>query len=363
MRKSIWRTMLAGLAAAGLSTSAGAVEKFVFASYMAEQYTVARSDAWLMNEIEKRSNGEIKFERYFNGTLLKAADLFPGLQSGAADIVSGTPAAYNRNDYRLSNVIQPYLSSKADAVNAALKELYKNNDAFRAEYEKRNARMLYVVPWAENTFWASKPLGKVEDFKGMRIRGVQSVATAVQKLGGTPVTMAWPEAVEGLTRGVVDAVSSAPFDSAVLGGIYETAKFGTDGGDMGIFSFASIAMNKARWDKLSDKHKALFEQVSAEAPAKFLEFLDQELQAAADKLCTYKGNLTVTLFSDADKKKIRETVAPVIQQEWIKWAAETNRGVDTAKFVEQFTALVREGEKTSTWRSGFDRLNDPKCKK
>lgn len=342
--------------------SASAVEKLVYASYMSEVYTVSKVDIWVMDEIERRSNGEIKFEKYFSGSLLKAPDLFPGLESGAADMVTGTPAAYNRADFRLSNVVLPYISTKADAVGKALTDLYASNAGFRQEYEDRNARLLYAVPWAENTFWSSKPLAKVEDFKGLKVRSVQAIADSVQKMGGTPVAMAWPEALEALGRGVVDVVSSAPFDSAVLGGVYESAKVGSDGGNMGIFSFAATAFNQGRWDSLSAEHKKIIEEVTAEAPARFIAGLDVELQKAAEKLCAYNGNLEVTLFPASERETAYETAAKPLQAEWVKWAAETTKA-DTAGMLKEYLELIAKYEASSTWQSGFERYEKLNCAK
>ncbi len=353
--------LVCGLTAVA-STSAVAVEKIVYANFVSEVYTISKIDLWAMGEIEKRSNGEIKFEKYFSGSLLKAPDIFPGLQNGAADMVMGVPAAYNRSDFRLSNVVLPYISSKADAVASALSELYAGNADLRKEYESRNARVLYIVPWAENTFWSQKPLAKADDFNGLKIRSVQAVADSVKKLHGTPVAMAWPEALDALGRGVVDVVSSAPFDSAVLGGIHESAKVGSDGGDMGIFSAAVTAFNQQRWNALSPAHRKIIQDVSAEAPARFTAALDIEIQKAVDKLCAYKGDLTITLFPEAERQKVHALAAGPVQTEWVKWAAETTKA-DTAALLKQYIALVRKHEASSTWQSGFQRYAKQGCGK
>src|SRR5690554_2658536 len=99
-----------GVLAAVAATAAAAAEKLVYANPYAEVYTPSKIDLWMMDEIEKRTNGELKFETYFSGSLLKVADVFPGLQNGAADMVEGVPSAYNRSDYRLTNVAMPFIS-------------------------------------------------------------------------------------------------------------------------------------------------------------------------------------------------------------------------------------------------------------
>lgn len=350
-----------GVLAAVAATAAAAAEKLVYANPYAEVYTPSKIDLWMMDEIEKRSKGEIKFEKYFSGSMLKVVDVFPGLQSGAADMVEGSPAAYNRAEFRLSNVLLPFISTNAEAITKALMELYNTNADLRREYESRNAKVLYIVPWAENTVWSAKPLAKAEDFKGLKIRSLQSVADAVKMLGGTPVAMPWGEAVEALGRGVVDAVSTVPFDSGVLGGIYESAKYGSDAGGMGIFSVAVTAFSKQRFESLSPEHRKIIEEVAAEAPDRFIAALDQAIQKSVDKLCAYKGDLKITLFSDEEKQKVRAIAAEPLHAEWVTWAAETNKNVDTAALLKQFIELVRKHEANSTWLSGFERYKKQGC--
>ena len=349
------------LAIGAVVAPAHAAEKIVFATYISEVYTVSKADIWFMKEVEKRTNGDIKFETYFSGSLLKAADLFPGLASGAADMVEGAPAGYNRKEYPLSNVMLPYISTKADAVTRAYKDLLDNNAAFRKEYEGRNAKVLYSLAWAENTVWSRKPLSKADDFKGMKVRSVQAIADVVQKLGGTPVSLAWPDGIEGLQRGVVDAMSSAPFDSAVLGGLHEIAKVGTDAGGMGIFAVAITAMNLQRYNKLSAANRKVVDDVAAEVPDYALKLLGEQMNTAVDKLCAYKGDLTINLFTSEEAQKVQQLAAQAVRDEWVKSAGATT-GVDTKAMLEQFTGLVKKYEETATYVPGFQ-LYQQRCGK
>jgi len=341
--------------------SAHAVEKLTYASYYGETYTVTKADVWMMEEVEKRTNGEVKFERYHNATLLKAPDIYPGLSNGAVDVASGTPAAYNRNQYRLSNVVLPYVSSNAQAVGAALTELYQTNKAFRKEYDDRGAKVLYFLPWGESSFYSSKaPLAKADDFKGKKVRSMQAIAEAVQAVGGTPVAMTWNEAVEGLSRGVVDVVGSVPFDSGVLSGMHESAKFGSDGGDMGIFTFAVISISQKRFDSLSSANQKIIEQVGAEAPAKYYELLNASYDEVVGRLCDYKGDLTINIFSPEEAAKVSKSASAALEESWVKWAAKGN-DVDTKALLDEYVNLVRKYEKTYDWKSGYQRLKDRDC--
>ncbi len=352
--------MIAVCVGATAPGDARAAEKLIYASYISEVYSASKTDIWLMNEIEKRSNGEIKFEKYWSSSLLKAPDLFPGLRSGAADVVLGAPAAYNVKEYPLANVVMPFMTTRGDAMTLAWRDLYKNNAAFRSEFESKGAKVLYSVAWAENTVWSKKPIAKVDDLKGLKIRSVPTISDAIKKLGATPVALAWPDGLEGLQRGVVDAMSSAPFDSAVHGSAQDVAKHGTDLGGTGIFAMATIAISMDRYKKLSEKHRKIIDEVSAEAPDQGIKLLEASVDAAVEKLCAMKEKLVISNFSDADKATVQKVAAAGVQEDWLKRVkAETK--ADGAAMLAEFQGYLKGYEAKSSYKPGFERYA-AKCK-
>lgn len=285
-------------------TGAHAAEKMSYATFFSDVYAGSKTDIWFMEEVEKRSGGEIKFERYWANSLVKATDLLPSLKSGAADIVNSSPVAYNGKEYPLAGVMMPFLTTQADSAVLAWRDLYQNNADFRNEFESKGVKVLYPFAWAENTMWSRKAAGKIADLKGLKVRAPPPIADAILKLGGTPVAIAWTEGIEALQRGVVDAFSSAPFDSAVHGNLQDVAKHGTDLGGSGIFGLTVIAISAQRYNKLSDKHKKVIDEVSAEMPGKAAHFNDISINSAVDKLCGMKEKLTFTKYSDADRDQV-----------------------------------------------------------
>jgi TRAP-type C4-dicarboxylate transport system substrate-binding protein len=353
-----WTGGIAAAAAVALAAAvpgAKAAERLIYATYISEVYSASKTDVWVMREIERRSNGEIRFEQYWNSSLLRAPDLFPALRSGAADVVLGAPAGYNVREYPLSNVVMPFTSTRADAVTYAWRDLYRNNADFRREYEGKGARVLYSLAWAENTVWSRRPIAQAGDLRGMRVRAVPTISDVMQRLGATPVALAWADGLEGLRRGVVDAMSSAPFDSAVHGAVQDVARFGTDAGGAGIFAMATVAISRDRYSRLSERHRRIIDEVAEEAPARGMQLLEQSMNEAVDKLCERRGNLTVNLFPPAEAERVRSLAASEIRDAWIRRArAEAN--VDGAAMLEEFLGYVRKYEEASTYTPGFERF-------
>lgn len=360
LRRRMSTAACALLGAFGISTGgAAAAEKLIYATYISDVYSASKTDIWLMSEIEKRSGGEIKFEKYWSSSLLKAPDLFPGLRSGAADVVLGAPHGYNVKEYPLANVVMPFMSTKGDAVTLAWRDLYKNNASFREEYESKGAKILYSVAWAENTVWSRKPLDKLSDLKGLKVRAVPTISDAVKKLGATPVALAWPDGLEGLQRGIVDAMASAPFDSAVHGNVQDVAKHGTDLGGTGIFAMATIGMSLERYKKLSEKHRKIIDEVAAEAPEQGIRLLNESVDAAVTKLCAMKEKLTISNFSDADKAAVQKIAGSGVQEDWLNRVKNETKA-DGKAMLAEYMGYLKKYEATSTYVPGFERYKK-KC--
>ena len=355
---------LAAVAALALSVAANsayAAEKLVYATYFSEVYSASKTDLWFMSEVEKRSGGEITFEKYWNQSLVKAPELYPALRSGAADIVDGAPASYNVREYPLANIVLPLTSSKADAVTLAWNKLYAQNADFRKEFESKGAKVLYAGAWAENSMWSRRPIVKADDFKGLKVRAVPTISDALVALGATPVALSWPDGLEALQRGVVDAMTSAPFDSGVLGGAHEVGKYGSDAGGMGIFAMTTVGISLDRYKRLSEKHRKIIDEVAAEAPKMSIKFNDESVGAAVDKLCGKKDAISIHVFSAEEAKRVRDMAVAPLHDVWIK-RANTEAKVNGRAMLDEFLGYVHEFEKTSTYVPGFERFQK-KCGK
>lgn len=348
---------LAAGVATGVVGTANAAEKLVFASYISEAFTSSKADIWFMDEVEKRSNGEITFERYFSGSLLSGADLYPGLMQGAADIVAGVPAAYNRNDFPLSNVSLPFITESPIASGLAFTELLQGSEALRKEYEAFNAKQLYSRSNPENVAWLSTPIRTVEDFQGKKIRAVLTIANGVEQLGATSVSMAMAEAVDALDRGMIDAFTAVPFDASFSVGLNEISKYVSDFGRFGASMITQVSFNLNRWNSLSEEHRALITQVAEEAGKHFTDvLLPEALAESVDKLCRQiaAGSIEAIVFSDEEAEKVKDRATEAVHDQWVVWAAERSGGTDTRDLLDTYIELVRKYEAETSYSSGLD---------
>lgn len=335
---------------------AQAPRKLTYATYIPDTFAMTKADIWFMDEVTKRTNGKITFERYYSGSLMKASDILPGVSAGAADIGNSVPSAYNRQDYPLSNITLPFITTRVDSLTFAFKDLYEQNPQFRKEYESRGLKLLYAPAYAENTIWSIKPIAKPADVKGLRVRAVLAVGDALSKMGASIVAIPFPDAIDAMRRGALDAMSAAPFDTAVGGGLPEIAGFGGDAGRMGVYAVSATVINQKTFNSLDKETQKIIETVAAEAPAQYFKMLDAILDDAAKKVAerVKSGKLKIDLFSDADSQQMRATIGVEIQKEWIATAGKA--GYDGAALLKDFTALTAKYDAQSKYVTGFERV-------
>src|SRR5690625_7049033 len=138
---------LRALLCAGLSVAAGlgvaqAQTKIKYGAYHTANETFIKEITQMMDNITARTDGEIVFEPYYAGSLLKAQDLYPGLARGAVDMVTSAPQAFNTRDYPLTGVVLPFMSDNPLATTMAFKDWAEANPEVGEEFARNGAHLL-----------------------------------------------------------------------------------------------------------------------------------------------------------------------------------------------------------------------------
>lgn len=337
----------AALIGAVMPTASLAATKLVYASYISERSIATTLDTWFMDEVEKRSGGDITFERYYSGAMLKAPDIYPGLSRGAVDFATGTPQAYNPKTYPLANVVLPWITEKADAVAHAFKELYETNADLQKEFNSQGVKLLWALPFPDGGIWGNFPARLPKDLAGKRVRAVAAIAWGIEAAGGSPIPMSFTDAVEAVNRKALDAMANAPFDSAVKFGLPKVVGHVSDAGRLGINSVSIASLNQAKFDKLSDKQKEVLLQVAAEVPGRYVDLISSEMKDAAQKFIEQEGSVEVILATDDEAAQWKAVMGPVMRKRFVESAsAVTQNG---GALYDQFVDLVKKHEPQSKY--------------
>jgi C4-dicarboxylate-binding protein DctP len=158
----------------------------------------------LAKRFNERTRGEYKMEVHAGGALAKLPEYFDAIRVGAIEMACAPWPVYSFLDPRFGVMEIPFLFNNNDAANygvAASLPLYD-----KILQEKFNAKGLGFFNTGGLELWTtSKPVKTLEDWKGLLTAAISpTVASMTKDLGGSPVTIMWPDMYEALQKKVVD---------------------------------------------------------------------------------------------------------------------------------------------------------------
>lgn len=210
-------------------------------------------------EIEKRTNGRVKITVFGGGTLIAADKTYGGIVAGIADMGQSC-MAYTRGKFPLSEVIDLPLGYKTGV--GATKLINRFYEKFRPK-EFDETEVMYFMAHSPGIIHSKKPVYKLEDLKGQKIRCTGLAAKIVNKLGAVPVAMPMGETYDALSRGVVDA-TMGPQESTQGWRFGEVVAASTQSFGAGYSTGFFIVMNRKKWNSLPPDIRKIFRDVNRE---------------------------------------------------------------------------------------------------
>jgi TRAP-type C4-dicarboxylate transport system substrate-binding protein len=311
---------------------------------------------WWVDEVEKRSDGQLSFEIFWSGALSPSQEIMPSISECRAD-VGNFATAYHPEAFPLTLVSGiPFVTENMPAQMAAFNELYETNDAMRSEFEEQGQRLLSSIGTPPPVMGANEPIKSLDWISGKKIRTVLFLTEAVDAIGGNPAAIPSSEMYEAMQRGVVDAFYGVPLDAVPGAKLHEVAPHVTDTGT-GNYSTAELTISTAAFDSLSEDLQEVILEVSSEIPAKMAELTDEAEDSACDILLDAGGGAYE--LPEADVKEWQDTIGDSINDVWLE-RAERLHGRETAEqFYDEYIAtLEKYEEEFSDYTSGIGRCVD-----
>ena len=280
-------------------------------------------------EVEKRTNGAVKIAYFPAGTLTPAAQTYDSVVKGIADI-GFSCFAYTSGKFPLTAVIDLPLGYKNGITATRLiNEYYKK---FKPK-ELDDVKVLYLHAHGPGILHTKKPVYKLEDLKGMRIRATGLASKIVIALGAAPVGTTMPETYDALRTGVADG-AMAPMEALQGFKWGEVVKSTTLSYGSGYSTGMFIVMNKGKWNSLPADVQKVFEQVSAEWIEKQGNVWD-EIEKEGKDFTLKRGNKIITL-SNEENAQWAEKVKPLLD-DYVKTAkAKGLPGNEALKFCQDY---------------------------
>jgi len=302
-----------------------------WAHFAPDAWGSAQAEQLFADEIEKRTDGKVKIQFFWNGSLGGPAELMELVQSGAVDFASFPPTYYPAQwpMVGLTNSL-PMTWDNASLAMDVQEYQIENNAAIQQELEDNGLKVVLIHGLPPYRLQCNTPIRTMEDLKGKRIRTFGDWPPYVmEQVGAVPVSVTLGEVYEGLQRGSLDCGYN-PNENAGFLKLYEVAPYWSDinfGAIAAYSSFTSTAkweefpeslkeimaeayevaveFEKGNFDNLNDMHL----EDAREAGAEYLPFEDQEELNAMfpDMLTTWQEAMCERDMCDAAKSVVADT--------------------------------------------------------
>jgi len=279
----------------------------------------------LANDFEKATNGAITIKPNVGGSLpIKANSITQAVADGVLPIADDMAFVGN---IKIGGLIRlPFLMDSAADYDKARAIWLRHAEK---ELAAMGVKVLAEYHYPAQVLFASKPVTKLEDMKGLKIRvSSPEQGEFVKRFGGVPVTLAPPEVPSALQSGVINGVLTA---SAGGGRVWRD--FFTHNYRLPVnWTNSMFIVNQRVFDGLSPADQEKLVKVAKDAAASVEKELSDGEDAATEEF--RKSGMVVTIPTEAEMK----TAASAIADYWKPWAEQ--KGADAVAALEEIRSAL-----------------------
>jgi TRAP-type C4-dicarboxylate transport system substrate-binding protein len=207
-----------------------------------------------MQLLEKESKGKLTMKTYMSGALHGPRDGFKACVADITDMSHGYPI-WQPASFNLAHGMElPFAFPNAMVSCLAGEELYPRY--LKKEYEKMEVYLAKYQTTSAYHILTKKPVRKLEDLKGMKLRSPGgSLAEMLKRFGATPIFITTAEVYNAFQRGTVDG--AILYDNGFVSfRLHEMGKYRTELA-MGIAGIP-YCLNRKTFDNLPKDLKRVF---------------------------------------------------------------------------------------------------------
>ncbi|MBA4417385.1 MAG: C4-dicarboxylate ABC transporter substrate-binding protein [Syntrophus sp. (in: bacteria)] len=300
-----------------------------FSTFFPPSHELAKiTDQWC-KEVEKRTNGKVKVRQFAGGTLNSAPQMYDSVVQGVVDLGNHV-LGYTMGKFPLSEVLDYPLGYPSGSVATHLvNEYYKK---FKPK-EFDEVKVMYFHAQGPGILHSKKPVNKLEDIKGLKMRTFGSNAEFMTLLGGAPVAMPMGDAYDAISRGVADGMLGA-YEALQGWKLGEVIKSTTENYGSAYTATFVVAMNKGKWNSIPPEQQKIIEQINQEwieKQGKTWDAIDEAGKAYSVK----RGNKVIKLSAEEQARWAAK--AQPLYDKYVKKMKEKNLpGDEVLKFARAY---------------------------
>ena len=274
-------------------------------------HVIVNAAEYFRDQLYEKTNGRIWMEIYPSGQLGDDAECYQGMQMGAVDMYRGNASSltdFGKN--QISALALPYIFRDRNHFwDVCTSEL---GDSILANLQECGTGMValcFLDEGARNFFTTTKPVTKLADLAGQKIRVQQSalMMDTVAALGASPTPVDYAELYTALQSGIVDGAENPPA-SYYSNKFFEVAPYYVLDGHT--YSPSVILISEMIWNELSAEDQAIMREVADMTEVYNRAEIEAADQAAYDSL---KAN-GVQILELEDQAAWVEAMGPVYEK-------------------------------------------------
>jgi C4-dicarboxylate-binding protein DctP len=271
---------------------------------------------------EERTHGRVKVEVYPNSQLYKDKEELEALQLGAVQMLAPSVSKFGPLGIKeFESFDLPYIFPSVEALRRV-----SDGPIGKSLFTKLEPKGIIGLGYWDNGFsviTSNKPIRKLEDFKGlkMRIQSSKVLEATYRSLGALPQVLAFSEVYQALQTGVVDGGENTP-SNIYTQKFHEVQKYLTVS-DNTYIGYALI-VNKNFWDGLPADVRGELDSAVKDATAYCNSIAEKENEEALAKIKT-SGTVEFYVLSPQERAewrkgllKVHEEMAPRIGKDLIQ---------------------------------------------
>jgi TRAP-type C4-dicarboxylate transport system substrate-binding protein len=270
------------------------------------------------NEIERLTEGRLKFEFYWSESLVKVKEMPKAIQRGVCDIawvaISYHPAEFPLWTHTRTILYHPK-GDDAGFISRKAWTLFDSSKDLRTDFEKLGQTAWFLIPYDSYVLFSKKNVKTLDDMKGMRIRVMgEELAKCLKTIGGHPIFIPSTETYTALEKGIVDGVVLG-WEAGKRYALYEVVPYVAD---IRInISYALYNVSLSTLKKMSGKDRKTFLEVGRKVSLELGEAVKKEREDYK-KLVQEKGTKLLP-FPDEERQKWADIpVVKSLPKEWIE---------------------------------------------
>lgn len=271
-------------------------------------------------DVRRATHGELDIRVYPNSTLVKRPEVKNAVGAGRIQAGEVFMSVLGKEDPIFELDALPFLATD---YTQARKLWAASRPAIEARLAKDGVRLLYAVPWPPQSLFTRKPLTRMADFSGMKLRSYNPLTTRLaQLLGAVPAPATTDEIAAAFASGAMEGMLTSPTTGVDI----QVWKFAPYFYDLKAYIPKNIALvNEQAFARLSPANQRALLAAGKTAEVRGWE-LSWALTGYQVRVLSRQG-VQVTEQVPADVAEGLRRVGATMTEEWLQRAGADGRAV------------------------------------